>query len=90
MNNKQLTKLIQEAVAAALTELDRGDIELQQSANADQLLQQADQQLDALKALAKTLFRKQDPTSLQMLKAMNTSLAGFVDKVTKAVRSGRM
>jgi len=90
MNKTQLAKLIRESVAVALKEWDRGDTELHQSANADQLLQQSDQQLDALKALAKALFRKQDPASLQMLKAMNSSLAGFVQKVTAAVRSGKM
>lgn len=74
----------------ALQEWDRGDIELQQSSNADQLVRQADQHLDALKALAKTLYKKQDPASMQILKAMNTSLAGFVQKVTAAVRSGKM
>jgi hypothetical protein len=90
MNKTQLAKLIRESAVAALKEWDRGDTELHQSANADQLLQQSDQQLDALKALAKALFRKQDPASLQMLKAMNASLAGFVQKVTAAVRSGKM
>lgn len=90
MNKTQHKKLIAENAAKALQEWDRGDIELQQSSNADQVLQQVDQQFDSLKALAKPLHRKQDAGSVQMLKAMSTSLAGFVDKVTKAVRFGRM
>jgi len=90
MNKAQLKKFIQESVANALREWDRGDTELYQSSNADKLLQQTDQHLDSLKALARVLYKKQDAGSLQILKAMNDSLSGFVDKVTKAVRSGRI
>jgi hypothetical protein len=43
-----------------------------------------------LKALAQTLHRKQDPTSLAILKQLNASLGPFVQKVTTAVRSGKM
>lgn len=90
MNNRKLTKLIQEAVAAALQEFDRGDIDLQRSSNADQLVRQADQHIDALRALTQTLYRGRNSVNLQILKAMNTSLDGFVQKVTTAVRTGKM
>lgn len=90
MNKTELRKLIQETVASALKEYDSGDRELQQSAKADNLVQQTDQHLGDLKALAQALYKKQDPTSLQMLQAINTSLAGFVGKVTKSVRSGKI
>jgi hypothetical protein len=87
MKKSDLVKLIQESVAKALKEYDRGDIEIRNSVKLDQAVKEADQLLESLKALVKAMQRKQD---LNMLAAFNQSLGGFVQKVANAVRSGKV
>lgn len=90
MKKTELIKLIRESVATALQELDRGDIEMHQSANADAAIAKTYELADAIKGLAQALKKKGDPGSLQILTSLNTSLSGFVNKVTQAVRTGKI
>jgi len=90
MKKSELIKLVRESVATALQELDRGDIEMHQSVNADAAIAKTYELADAIKGLAQALKRKGDPKSIQILTSLNTSLSGFVNKVTQAVRTGKM
>jgi flagellar biosynthesis/type III secretory pathway ATPase len=86
MKKSELIKMIKESVAQAISEIDHGDYELGNSIQIDKALKQSDQMIDSLKALTRTIHRKQD---LQMLQGVNNSLGPFIQRVTDAVRAKR-
>lgn len=90
IKKSELTRYIHESVTAALEGYDSGDLAMHQSANSDAELKKMDQYVEALRALSITLHRKQDPNSMNILKSINASLGPFVNKVTGAVKAGKL
>ena len=90
IKKSELRQLIQESITAAMEGFDQGDLALHQSANGDQELKMADKHIDDLKALTMMLTKKQSPASIGILKNINASLGPFVQKVTNAVKAGKL
>jgi len=78
-----LQKLIKENIE----EIDRGDNLIQKSVQTDKLLMELQRHLSSLKDLGKSLASKENPKSTEILKSINISLEGFIQKVVKATSS---
>ncbi len=90
INKKDLEKIIRETIESTMQEIDKHNYDLQRTVmdkrakmEKDKLLFQLDDKLTSLRELGKMLRNKEDPQSMELLKAMNASLEGFVSKVMK-------
>ena len=83
----QLKEFIRESVHIAMEDFDRGDIALHQSAQTDQLVKNTDQLLDILRGIIKNAARKEQ--GQELVKNINSSLNGFVTKVSAASKTLR-